>query len=342
MEKMYYAAVLLASISLMTSCKQKTGTEQISPIKVKTEKVELTPIAGEKDYSGTVEEAAGSALSFTTGGTIKEIFVSPGQMVAGGTLLAEVDETTIRNAYEATLATRQQAEDAYARMKQLHDNNSLPEIQWVEIQSKLKQAVAAEQMAKKSLNDCKLYAPFGGYISDKLAEIGQNVLPGAPVVKLVKIEQVKVKIAVPENEIASIENGNKVTVRIAAIGDKTYEGTVTERGVTAHSLSRSYEVSALVNNPQKELLPGMICNVCINKDDKQTAIVLPSQIIQLDEQNRTFVWVSEAGKAKKRNVTTAASTAHGIIITQGLQAGDEVITEGQQKLSENMQIEQVR
>ncbi|MDO4164721.1 MAG: efflux RND transporter periplasmic adaptor subunit [Bacteroides sp.] len=334
METKYYAAIMLIGATLLTGCKNENGAGQSSPVRVSVQKVVLTPINGTQDFSGTVEEVSGTALSFTTGGTVKEIFVSQGQMVKSGALLAEVDETSLRNAYEATAATREQAEDAYARMKQLHDNNSLPEIQWMEVQSKLKQAIAAEQIAKKSLTDTKLYAPYSGFIADKLAEVGQNVLPGAPIVKLVKIDQVKVKIAVPENEIALIKKGEAVRVNVSALGGKTFEGTVTEKGVTAHPLSRSYEVKALVKNPEGDLLPGMVCDVSLNKTEESKAIVLPTHVVSIDGQNRNFVWLNVGEKATKRIIQTGKLTTNGVIVESGLSEGDEVIVSGQQKVSE--------
>ena len=339
MKKKYYAVALLSI--LMTGCKQHTETTT-APMKVKVEKIETLPISGTQSFSGTIEEMNGSALSFSTGGTVKRILVSPGQQVSQGTLLAEVDETSVHNAYEAALAMRTQAEDAYGRMKQLHDNNSLPEIQWIEIQSKLKQAVAAEQIAKKSLADCKLYAPFSGFISEKMVEMGQNVLPGMPVVKLVKIEKVKVKLAIPENEIVNIKEGQAATIQVSALGNGLYKGIVTEKGVSANALSRSYDVKVLIENKDKTLLPGMICQATLNKGGQQTGIVLPTPVVQLDEQNHPFVWINAKGKAQKRKIETGELTHKGIIVTGGLNAGEEVIIEGQQKVSENTQIEPIK
>lgn len=339
MKRTYYWAVMLSVICLIAGCRGENEVAKTSAVKVKTEKAGQRPINGILSFSGTIEEESGSALSFMTGGTLEKILVSQGQSVSRGTLLAVVDGTTARNAYEATLATRQQAEDAYARMKQLHDNNSLPEIQWIEVQSKLKQAVAAEQIAGKNLSDSNLYAPYNGFISDRIAEAGQNVLPGMPVLKIVKIDRVKVKIAVPEKEIARIKKGTAVKIRVSALDGKSFDGTVTEKGVTAHPLSRSYEVKALVDNTNYDLLPGMVCDVSLNDaDDERTAVVLPAHIISIDSENRPYVWIIRDGKATRRFVTTGAQLPYGVVITSGLDEGEEVVTEGSQKLSEGMAI----
>ena len=261
-----------------------------------------------------------------------------GQRINQGDLIAALDETTLQNAYDMSAATLAQAEDAYQRMKQLHDNNSLPEMQWVEVQNQLKQARSAEQIAKKNLTDGKLYAPFSGVISEKNVEIGQNVMPGIPVAKLVTVGQVKVSIAVPENEIAHIRMGQAVCVNVPALEGKSFEGKIVEKGISANPLSRSYEVKALIKNPSGELLPGMICDLSVLSKEEDSAIVLPSNVIQIDDANQTFVWVNRNGKAEKQVIQTEMLTRNGVVVAEGLNIGDEIITEGQQKVSEKMDI----
>lgn len=301
-------------------------------------KINPTVFSGEQEYSGTIEESSGSTLSFPVAGTVQQIQVEAGQRVTKGELIAVLDEATLRNAYEASFALLTQAEDAYQRMKQLHDAGSLPEIQWVEVQSKLKQAQSAEAISKKNLDDGRLYAPFSGAISEKSVEVGQNVIPGQSVVRLVTINQVKVCISVPENEISHIHTGQPVNVSVQALDGKTFSGKIIEKGIVAHPLSRSYEVKALVDNLSGELMPGMICTMGIGNEEAGTAIMLPASVIQTDEQNRTFVWVNESGKALKRIVETGTLTRNGVVISSGLSTGDEVILEGQQKVSKGMDI----
>ena len=109
---------------------------------------------------------------------------------------------------EKKQAAQEQAQDTYNRMKELHDAGSLPEMQWIQTENQLKSAKASEAMAKKSLGDTKLYAPFSGYIASKDAEIGENTISGTPIVKLVNIGSVKVKISVPEDQDAGVSSGN--------------------------------------------------------------------------------------------------------------------------------------
>lgn len=330
--------VILASLAIGLAGCNNPEVQKDGPIKVRVQTVQVQPIEGVQGFSGTIEEMTGSTLSFSVNGTLTQIRVSAGQRVRQGELIASVDDATLQNSYAMAAAALEQAEDAYVRMKQLHDNNSLPEIQWTEVQSKLKQARSTEQISKKSLEDSRLYAPFSGVIAEKNVEVGQNVMPGSPVVRLVGVEQVKVCISVPENEIAHIQIGQPARIRISALGSKIFEGNIVEKGIAAHPLSRSYEVKALVRNETGELLPGMICEMEVQQEQAREGILLPNYVVQLDDTNRQFVWVNQSGKAVKKHVTVGELGSRGVFITSGLNPGDEVLVEGQQKVSENMNI----
>lgn len=333
--------LLLPLIGLMAlyGCKGDEQPKLAESVKVITQSASVNEQDATAQYSGTIEEESGSSLSFSAMGTLHRIYVDEGQMVSRGTLLAEIDPASVRNAYEATLAARKQAEDAYSRMKQLHEAGSLPEIKWIEVTSKLQQAVASEQIARKNLTDCKLYAPYSGYIAKKSVEMGQNVAPGVEVVKLVRIDQVKVKVSIPEEEIGDIRTGETAEVRVEALGGRTFNGKVVEKGVEANPLSRTYDVKIALKNDAHDLLPGMVCDVSLKTAQQQTSpLVLPAQIVQIDVDNRPFVWTVVHEKAHKVYVTLGTNVGNNVVITQGLSAQDLVIIKGQQKVSEGTRV----
>ena len=239
-------------------------------------------------------------------------------------------------------AVVEQAQDTYNRMKELHDAGSLPEMQWISIENQLKSAKAQEAMARKSLGDTKLYAPSAGYISTKFAEVGENASPGMPVAKLVNISSVKVKIAVPEDDIQRIAKSSSMKIVVPALGNREFSGHVTERGVSADPRSRTYEVKATVLNHDGKLLPGMICQVFTNYMQGMTGVFIPANLVQLDSDNKTFVWVVNGDKALKREIIISKETAQGAQVSGGLSAGDKLIIAGQQKVSNGMKVEVVK
>ena len=341
MKKVHFA---IAAVVLIALCgcgeKKKTAAEQT--VRVKVQQIQAETVNGEQGFSGTIEESSGTSLSFAVTGTIKKIHVSAGQMVAAGQLIAELDPTTLQNAYTIAKTSLEQAQDTYNRMKELHDAGSLPEMQWISIENQLKSAMASEAMSKKSLNDTKLYAPFSGYIASRDGEIGQNAIPGSPIVKLVNIGSVKVKISVPENEVQRIAKGSSMKIIVPALNDREFSGRVTERGVSADPRSRTYEVKATIQNPGSQLLPGMICQAFTNYMQGATGVFVPANLVQLDGNNKTFVWVVNGGKALKREITINNETAQGVQVSGGLSAGDHIIVAGQQKVSNGMKVEVIK
>ncbi len=333
------ASVALLS-SLLMGCgsngnkqEEATGEVKVKVITVGAADENLAASASEDyNYSGTVEEESGASLSFLTGGTITQLKVKMGDRVRKGQLIATVDPTSIRNSYEMARTTKEQAEDAFKRMKQLHDKGSLPEIKWVETKSQLQQAVSAENIARKSLNDCSLYAPFDGVISEKYAEVGQIAAPGMPIAKLVTTSVLNVKISVPESELANVSVRQHAKVQVPALSNRQFEGYVVEKGVIADPISRSYSVKIRVNNASKDLLPGMVTGVSLDGGTASPAIVIPARLIQLGDDNSNFVWVDEGGKAVRRTVVCSDYRSNGVNIASGLKNGDKLIVEGQQKV----------
>ncbi|MCI6642596.1 MAG: efflux RND transporter periplasmic adaptor subunit [Alloprevotella sp.] len=342
---------IIATLSVM-SCGKKEARNESPAVVVKTQSVVAQSLDGARTYSATIEETAGTALSFPLGGTVKQVLVSEGQMVKAGAVIAVVDASSQRNGYDmATAATSQaeetlkQAEDSYRRLKMLHDNGSLPEIQWVEVQTKLsqaqgmvRQAKAAEAIAKKGVSDARLIAPFSGYIAQRAVEAGQNVLPGQMVAKLVRIDNVKVNMSVPESEISKISVGQKVSIRVEALDNRQYTGTICEKAVSANPLSRAYEVKALVNNSDLRLLPGMVCVSSLGQGGGVMGLTVPLEVVQIDSDNRHFVWTVTKGKAHKTYISTGQTLGERVCVSQGLSEGQQLIVEGQQKVSEGMSV----
>ncbi len=326
--------VMSAAALLFTGCGDGKKDRETAPSKIKVEvqTVGKASVAGTQ-YSGTVEEGSGASLSFPVSGTVIRIYVSTGSRVRKGQLLASLDASSMRNNYDAAHAALEQAEDAYRRKETLYKKGSLPEIQWVEVESKLRQARSAEAQAARNLRDCSLYAPFGGVVAGKAADEGQNVMAGMTVLKLVTAGTLKVSISVPENEIAGVDKGSRAVVTVPALGGRRFDAVVVEKGVMAHQLSRSYEVKLRIEGGDADLMPGMVAEVTLqNKGDVGSVPVIPARVVQTDEHNRTFVWTVSGGKAVRRDVTCGSYRADGVEIESGLNVGERIIVEGQAKV----------
>lgn len=335
MNRQSFGTVILLALALTGCSKKEEKKLEVKPVAVKTMTVGTASTTTDYNYSGVVEEETSRVLSFSTGGTIQQLTVKVGDHVRRGQLIAVVDGTTARNSLDIAQSTLAQAQDAYNRMKMLHDRGSLPDIKWVEAESQLSQASSAVKIAQKSVSDCRLYAPADGVVSEKYVEVGQNAAPGSPIIKVVSTARLEVRVSIPESEVASIKQGQQASVLVPALGDRRFFGRVAEKSVVADPLSRTYNIKVRVEGATQDLLPGMVTRVSIAQSPSAkdgAGFILPSRLLQLGDDNTYFVWVAEGGKAVRRTVACGEFTASGATIISGLQSGDNVITEGQQKV----------
>ena len=292
-------------------------------------------------YPGYLEEGQSVDLAFKYGGMLERLNVKEGSHVKKGQLLALVSSSSMESTKRSAQATLTQAQDAYDRLKKVHDNGSLPEIKWKEMEANLEKAQAAYDLANAMIKENVITAPFSGTIASVNAEVGENLPPMRPIMKLISTQKISVKISVPEEEISKIQVGDPAEIVIPALGDRHYIGQVTEKSMTSSLITHSYPVKVLINQPDEELVPGMVGKVML-RADVNNGIVVPANAILIDHEGK-FVWVEENGRATRRFIQISGYSGNGVIVSEGLKSGDHVIVEGYQKISEGMKVrEEIR
>ncbi|MCR4964404.1 MAG: efflux RND transporter periplasmic adaptor subunit [Bacteroidales bacterium] len=339
MTKYAFPLMLLSLGSLMmVSCKEKESKQVEQPVEVCVMVVDSMSDGLSRSYVGEVSENLSLSLGFPLGGRVEKVCVREGDKVRAGQLLATVDKTSARNAYQSAKATLDQAEDAYNRLKQVHDQGSLAEVKWVEMQTNLDKARSMEQLAKKQLEDCDLYAPVAGVVERCDAHAGATLVPGVPAITLLDVHTLSVTFAVPEDDIASIHVGDTATVQVPALENRSLKVKITECGVSASRVVHSYQVKATFVRPPAELLPGMVCKVRFSKPTvSRQGLVIPAKSVQTHPKGQC-VWLVRNGKAQRAIVQSTGFVANGVLISDGLQPGDTLVTEGVQKLYPNAPI----
>ena len=330
---------MLLLVILVSSCTSKKEQNAKAPTRVKTEVVSTAMNASGQTYVGMVEECEATAVSFTGMGVVKRMLVNEGQAVGRGQLIAEMDDTQARNLLSGAEAQMTQANDALARYKMLHDNGSLPEVQWVEIQSKVAQAKSQLEVAKKNLADCRLVAPVSGIVGKRLVGAGETAMPSQAVVSILDISTVKVKVAIPETEISGIGANTSSTIKVEA-ANGSFSGGRIEKGVQADALTHTYDIRIHVANGQRKLLPGMVASVQFAHLEKPSKdLSVPVTAVQKKADGTLFVWtVANDSTAHRTTVTTGETTGNRIVVATGINDGIRVITEGYQKLSEGTRV----
>ncbi len=332
--------LMLLGVMLISSCGGKKEHDVKAPTRVKTQVVSPGMVDNAQTYVGIVEEREATAVSFTGMGVVKRMLVNEGQAVSKGQLIAEMDDTQARNLLSGAEAQMTQANDVLVRYKMLHDNGSLPEVKWVEVQSKVAQAKSQLEVARKTLADCRLIAPVGGIIGKKLIGAGETAMPSQAVVSILDISTVKVKVAVPEAEIGGINASTSTNISVEAI-NASYQGGQIEKGVQADALTHTYDIRINVANGDRKLLPGMVANVRFISDGSQAigSKMVPVTAVQKKSDGSLFVWTVGKDSTAHRTVVTIGQTQGNYVsVVDGLNIGDRIATEGYQKLSEGTKV----
>ena len=389
-----FLLITLASITTLTSCRQevRANSEQTTvPVQVRTPAVvEQTESVS---ASGSVEGSETADVAFLVAGKVARVLVEEGQHVTKGQLLAEIEPTDYRNAFNAATGQKdaaqavaqradaglrkqeleqarinfEHAEDEYKRMKFLVERKSLPPNDFQKYEAAYKdakeryemalegtrkedrtsaeaQARAAEAQAseeRKRLDDTRLLAPISGNISMRRVDPGQTVAAGTAVFSIVDLNPAKVRVGVPEAEIAKVKLGAKATITLPSLAGRQFEGRIGIIGVAAEAASRTYTVKIIVPNPGPVLLAGMVAEAQIIGRSTVHALTIPGEAIVHDPQGAptVFVYSPDRKRVYAHKIDVGPPIGTEVEIRSGLDGGEQVVVGGQQKLREGMLVE---
>lgn len=333
--------LFLVLSSWLSACRSHNNTTAIntSALPVVVEKVSESNVGNDLSVSGNIEGNKTVRLGFMVAGRINYIGVNEGAAVGKGQLIASIDPVNYSLAKEAADIQVNQASDEFDRLKIMHDRKSLSESDFKKIGFGLQQAQVQQKVQKENLSNTKLTSPISGVLLKKLAEPGEIVGVGTPILVVSDISKVKVNAYIPENQLQYIRIGQEAKVYIGAV-DKTFSGKVVEVGSVADVTSRAFTIKVEVNNPQLQIRPGMIAAVSLPGNATKSALMIPAMAVLHTPDDQTYVYVVDETKlmAFRRNVSIGAVNNDKVEITSGLSANETFVTGGQQKLSNGSKI----
>jgi RND family efflux transporter MFP subunit len=191
--------------------------------------------------------------------------------------------------------------------------------------------------AQRAYEDCHCQSPFNGVLVSRTIEKYQTISPGAPTVRVSRVDHLEAVIAIPETEAFSYEEGMKTEFRLLQHPERAYDGKVTSIDRAVDSRSRTVAARIVVSNPNGALKPGMVGRARILRRTYRKAVVIPSTaLVRL--QNGISVMVVENGIAHQRIVQTGATADDSTLITDGLHQGDNLIVTGAFQVSEGTKV----
>ncbi len=350
MRKEALTVTTVACALILTACSEQTmeTEERLRPVRYV--EVDDRNVFRDRSFSGASKSSLESRLSFKVSGTVIELPVQIGQRLQAGELIAALDPASYvlqQQQAQASLieaqANDRRASANYERTKGLYtnDNASLNDLEAARAQAESASAVVASankalEIAQLNVSYTRLASEADCSIASLDVEINENVQAGQQVAVVSCGDTYEVTLNLPESLIGNVDQWTPVSIEFSAIPGEVFVGEVTEVAVASAAGSAAFPVVIRIIGDHPELRSGLAADVTFqfdSSDGPNGRVVLPVAAVIRDPDG-TFVYVAEpeddGDKAvvRKRPVTLGELTQSGIEITDGLSAGDRVITAG--------------
>lgn len=333
------SVILTFALCLFSGCggsDKNASSEKGDGVTVKVMCMEKTFNTQVRTYVGEAAASRSVVLTSPYPGSLDTVSVCAGDKVVSGQMVAKLNSESVNSSYEMATATLRQAEDGYERVMKVHQGGGVAQVKVVEVETGLAKARAAAESAKHALESCEIKAPFSGTVSEVYQYQGTEVSLATPLVRIVDESSIEIVFPVPESELTNVSVGAGALVSIPALGLSDVDAVVVSKGIEADRLSHTYDCKLTLVNPLDVLMPGMVCKVRLDGDSKD-GYVVPARLVQTDQTGR-YVWVVKDGVVGKKYVTIGAFSGKGVVVSEGLEDGDMVISEGFQKVSTGMKV----
>ena len=276
-------------------------------------------------------------------GALKNLFVREGQLVKKGKLLAEINDSGLKEQLDQMLIQANYTKDNFDRVKRLWEKNIGSEMQFLKAKSDFETNNKMVEQIRDQLSKTKIYAPFDGEIDEIISNLGSNLVPGSSILRVVNLDIIYAEAQVPEKYVSSIELGTEALVSIPLL-NKEVTSKIVQSGNFINPNNRTFRVEAPVENKDKRIKQNLNARIKIKNYSNIKALVVPLRVIREDASGRPFIYkLAETDKKDilltvKIFVETGANNDEEIEITKGLSIGDIIVLEGANNVEDNQRV----
>lgn len=305
------------------------------PVEIK----EMTPefFARYFEVTGVIEALKDAYISPEINGQIQKVSVQRGSRVKKGDLILKLNSDVIEKSVDEIETSLELAKRIFSKQEELWEQNIGSELQYLEAKNAMQSLQARLATLEKQMEMAHVSAPFSGIIDDIMVKEGELASPGNPLVHLVNLSNMRVSANISEAYLSSLSKGDLVELRFPAYPEDLLKAGVTRLGEVIDPQTRTFTLEVELKNPREKLKPNMLTSVRVQDYKNNSSLVVPSNILRQDF-NGTFLFrISDengSSKAQKVYVKRGITVQDQTMITEGISAGDLVITKGFNLVSE--------
>jgi RND family efflux transporter MFP subunit len=328
--------------------------ETVVPVEVALAR--LTPVVVEIPLTGTVTARDRASLSSRVSGLVSTVHVTAGDRVDKGVLLLSLDPTLeklglmeARAASAEARAVLGEARRRWEEARRLGPRKGIAESEiraaeaQVEIaETKLERLLVAERYKQELVARHDVYAPFAGVVARRLAEEGEWVDTGTPVLELVGTENLRLDLRVPQEHYPYIDDNTRVTVRLDAMPLRSVDARISAKVPVSDTGSRTFLLRVQLPESERGITPGMSAQARLRIPGSERVLTVPRDAILRDAYGGSRVWsledVDGAPVATQHTVQVGRSFEGNTELRNGLEPGVRVVVRGNETLREGQPV----
>jgi membrane fusion protein (multidrug efflux system) len=320
-------ALLIAAAPGWAAAQQKPPPAM--PVRAAIAKV--GPAVDEVSAVGTLRADEAVTLRPEIAGRIAEIRFQEGQRVERGAILVRLDQAEFAAVLASSRAQAGLDKQRLDRAEDLFKKAFISGQALDEAKANYARSLAKQREDEARLAKTVILAPFPGVAGLRQVSEGAYVAAGTDIARLEKIDELKLDFRVPETFVGRLKPGQPVRVQLDAYGEQEFAGRVYAIEPAIDEATRTVLVRARVANRDVKLRPGMFARVRAQLAVRENAVWIPEQAIVPRGQD-SFVFRVVDGKAEMVKVRTGVRKVGEVEIVSGVAAGDQVVTEGTQRI----------
>lgn len=295
------------------------------------------------ELQGSVETDQNIVITPEMGGILQNVYVTDGQRVSKGQLLARVDDGGMAQQIAQMQVQADLAKTTFERQQRLWGQKIGSEIQFLQAKSSYEAQLRAIDAMKQQEAKASIKAPFSGTIDDIITEKGSVVAPGqTPILRIVSLSNMYIKTDVPETYISDVIKGKDVEVFFPVL-NKTMQAKVSQTGNYINPNNRTYKAEINIPNKDNSIKPNLTARLKVNDYTNEKAILIPQSIISENAEGEQFVYkldeMNDSTATATRVIIKTGKTQGDVIeVLEGLSSGDQLIEEGARSVKDGEKV----
>jgi RND family efflux transporter MFP subunit len=229
--------------------------------------------------------------------------------------------------FQSQLISPEDRDSASARYENARASRDLAIQQVDQLVGQLQSSEAMRRLAEKKVADASIRAPFKGAVKERKVNLGEYLKVQSPVMVLVRMDQLRARLEVPEKWAGAVHTGATVDIHVGAYPNETFQGKLTRINPSVNPDSRTFDVEAMIPNPESKLKPGFFVQGSLPSDAEEKIVTIPQDAIKYVFGTYS-VFVVNGGHLAERTIKLGAQnqTPQGVRVEviEGLRAGEQI------------------